>query len=305
MSFCDLRKSLSAFNSEKAGSDSVTRFMSQYRSSYGLDFAELPGVFYKAGLVRSSGFDVVVQQWTAPQSRGLCCCVHGYFDHVGLYRHLLHFLLQQGYSVMAFDLPGHGLSSGDAVWIDRFDRYVDVLMDVLAATQQELTGVVGQSTGGAIIAHALLQQRLHVDKVALLAPLLRAASWWKIVASYALLRHWCKRLPRQFSASSHDSTFSKWLRLEDSLQSSSLSVPWVGAMIAAERCFNGYQPIEQQGILIQGSGDETVDWRYNLPVFAQQLPKFRTAVIEGAKHHLVNEIPFYREQVWQALATVF
>ena len=45
-------------------------------------------------------------------TRGTVLICHGYFDYVGLYRHLIAHVLELGYAVLAYDLPGHGLSSG-------------------------------------------------------------------------------------------------------------------------------------------------------------------------------------------------
>ncbi|MEB3734885.1 alpha/beta hydrolase [Halopseudomonas pachastrellae] len=47
--------------------------------------------------------------------------------HMGLYRHLIQWGAGAAYAVLAFDLPGHGLSSGERASIDCFLRYQKVL----------------------------------------------------------------------------------------------------------------------------------------------------------------------------------
>ncbi|WP_423811416.1 alpha/beta hydrolase, partial [Pseudomonas aeruginosa] len=41
---------------------------------------------------------------------GSLLLMHGYYDHMGLYRHVVDWALGMGFSVLACDLPGHGLS---------------------------------------------------------------------------------------------------------------------------------------------------------------------------------------------------
>ncbi|MNJ81944.1 hypothetical protein D3C77_810310 [compost metagenome] len=40
----------------------------------------------------------------------------------------------------------------------------------------------------------------------------------------------------------------------------------------------------------------TVDWRHNLRVLADKFDRPEVLMLEGAGHHLVNELPAYRER---------
>ncbi|SUV72968.1 lysophospholipase [Acinetobacter baumannii] len=38
--------------------------------------------------------------------------LHGYLEHSGIYQPIIREILEQGFSVITYDLPGHGLSNG-------------------------------------------------------------------------------------------------------------------------------------------------------------------------------------------------
>ncbi|MBK8289342.1 MAG: alpha/beta fold hydrolase, partial [Cellvibrionales bacterium] len=106
--------------------------------------------------------------------------VHGYYDHLGLYRHVVRFFLDQGYAVLGFDLPGHGLSSGQIAAIHDFDEYARAIHDVVTAASVHLPPLTlgfGQSTGCAAWMNYLMTGFTSpVEKLVLLSPLLRPAS---------------------------------------------------------------------------------------------------------------------------------
>ncbi len=92
-------------------------------------------------------------------------------------------LLDQGFSVLTYDLPGHGLSNGSPASIQNFDHYQQVLEAVYRyvkhAAQLPTPWLgIGQSTGGAIWLHHLLvllniAKTLMSRRVLLLSPLIR------------------------------------------------------------------------------------------------------------------------------------
>src|SRR5690606_36806023 len=101
-----------------------------YLSYCHINFAqEIPRVVHGFGRVNSGGFRVATHYWLSPECKGSVLIVHGHYDHVGVYRHPFELALHQGYAVLAFDLPCHGLSSGMVASIDSFGLYADVLSD--------------------------------------------------------------------------------------------------------------------------------------------------------------------------------
>ena len=135
--------------------DPLSESTRRYVAYYGLNFAEqLPDLEHGFGYFEAAGHQLSVHAWRPRAPRGTVLVCHGYFDHVGLYRHIIGHLLELGYAVLAYDLPGHGLSSGPQAVIDDFRTYRDVLEQCLALADNHFPrpwNVIAQSTGGAIV----------------------------------------------------------------------------------------------------------------------------------------------------------
>ena len=57
--------------------------------------------------------------------------------------------------------------------------------------------------------------------------------------------------------------------------------------------------------VVQGAGDDTVDWKFNLPAIRGKFPNAKEVLVPGARHHLVNESREFRDRVFGALADSF
>ncbi len=307
-----LRQSLSPIQFQESTPDSA--LLEQYRAHYGLklDTVERP-VDHRLGTFSVTGaydnvFQVVCQYFSLPQARhrGTAFLLHGYFDHVGLYGHLIRHCLELGLSVVIFDQPGHGLSSGVPASIDSFARYVSGLDTCLQlADAQQLAKpwyMIGQSTGAAVLMDALQQQTVPLlydaRRFILLAPLLRPRHWPVTRLQFAVLRHFLSSTRRVFVDNSHDREFLEFLKNHDALQCQVIPIDWIQAMIDYQRRF--YRaPIGRESLhVIQGTDDGTVDWQFNLDQIVAKFPESRTYMVAGARHHLVNESEYYRERIF-------
>ena len=305
-----LRESLGAMQFETPAPRS--ELLQKYCNFYGLNFGSaLQPVTHSIGYLASGEFKIVCQHFQVPlaQQRGTTFLVHGYFDHVGIYSHVIRRCLRRGFSVVIFDLPGHGLSSGVEASIGSFHQYVAALLACLQlAQQQQVHGpwtIIGQSTGGAIIIDALLEEQLatrfNFAAYVLLAPLLRSNSWYRSKLLFQITRWFLQSTRRKFARNSHDPEFLNFLQHNDSLQSRVLQRDWVLAMVDYQGRF-ARSPLSNQTLhIIHGSGDGTVDWKYNLPQFLAKFPRAKIYMIADAGHHLVNEAQPYRERVFAAL----
>lgn len=279
-----------------------------YLSYYGIDFSQqIPGVSHKMGGVEIDGYRVACHYWLpAGNPKATVLVIHGYFDHVGLYGHLIRYLLERDYAVVAFDLPGHGLSSGEQASIDRFLSYVMVtagVVECLEALPKPLHAV-GQSTGGAVLLKSLWvspDAAARIDKMVLLAPLVRPVYWNKVKLLYWLLHKFQDSVPREFIVTCSNPAFLEFVAHRDPLQSQRIPVKWVGAMKKWIELFPTLSPLEKKIHLIQGDNDNTVDWRYNNRVIIEKLANTSLTLIPGAGHHLVNESTPLREQIFSAM----
>lgn len=139
-----LRTSLAPFTTRQP----LSAQAQDYQRFYGLD---LPAHSWLGGF-QAAGFDLVGQAWLPDQPSATLFLLHGYYDHMGLYQHVIAWALKQGFAVISCDLPGHGLSSGERASINDFAVYQQVLEALFeqAHTLQlpHPWHLCGQSTGG-------------------------------------------------------------------------------------------------------------------------------------------------------------
>lgn len=286
-----------------------------YLRFYRINFSQTqPGVIHGLGVVVACGFRIATHYWLPPKPRGTLVVMHGYYDHVGIFSHAIAYGLEHGLAVLAFDLPGHGLSDGERVSIASFDHYADVLAAVLTQAgdflPRPLYGL-GQSTGAAVLLNYLWRYQhadsnaAHFYRLALLAPLILPRGWGLGRLVYFAVHRFVQQVKRGVSRSSHDPDFIDFIDNRDHLQSKFLSVRWVGAMKAWNRAFRALRPLDTRALVVQGTADLTVAWRYNTALIRQKLPNLEMQWITAAGHQLVNETRDYRDQVFTHVSDYF
>ena len=138
-----------------------------YLRHYGIHFSEdVPALAHHFGAVESDEHRLAAHLWMPAEPRGTAVVIHGYYDHTGLYGHLIRHLIDRGLAVVSFDLPGHGLSTGAQATIDTFDHYVDAFEATMRALEHHIPQpwfLLGQSTGGAVAMEWLLGRGVTRD----------------------------------------------------------------------------------------------------------------------------------------------
>lgn len=288
--------------------------LADYVRHYGLDFGgRIAGLRHGIGTVRVTvpdiGHDyrIAVQLFQVPQPRGTVLVLHGYYDHVGIFDHVIEHLLSRGFDVIAFDLPGHGLSGGEPASIGDFSEYQQVFATVLeGAVRSRLIvplSIVAQSTGGAIVMEWLLRTHSTSEEspfahVVLLAPLVRPVNWGMNRRVHTLISLFRKRIARKFAVNSHDPEFLRFLREDDPLQSHDLSVCWVGALKRWIPLIEAATPCDYPLVVIQGDEDGTVDWRHNLSLIGKKFPRMQAHMVATGRHQMANESPELRREIF-------
>jgi hypothetical protein len=79
-------------------------------------------------------------------------------------------LLQQGFAVVAFDAPAHGVSEGDYTNYFEFTDTVRAMVDAMG--EKNVVGIVAHSLGGAAVINCLSKEGMS-PKTVLIAPALR------------------------------------------------------------------------------------------------------------------------------------
>lgn len=304
-SIVELRKTLPVF--DIVDDQGVTPLLLSYINHYSLPSKKSELNFY-LGTLDVNQQSIFAAAWEPPISKGTAIIVHGYLDHLGLFSPLINYLLDQEFTVVCFDLPGLGLSDGERASIEDFAEYTLVLDHMIKLCQQRFTGPLhslGQSTGGAI----LLKHLLDADKntpypfasLNLLAPLLHPKGWWLNRHLLPIVTPFRKALKRRFGESSHDAEFLAFLREKDFFQPKEMPMQWFAAAEnwakQFEVCDGSNYPVN----IIQGTSDQTLDWKYNLEVFEKKLPNRQLQIIENAYHHMANEEPKLRKQIFEAM----
>jgi lysophospholipase len=278
----------------------------QYLNHYKINFPQsIDNVRHGFGSFEAAGFTLACHYWLPAFPKGTLFIFHGYLDHVGLFNHLIRFSLQNEYAVVAYDLPGMGLSSGDIANIDSFDQYhqcMEKCLQLFKGCAPKPWFGVGQSTG----ATALIQQALSsglepFSKIALLAPLIRSYGWKRSRWTYTFGRFFIRSIPRVFVENTHDKEFLKFIKKDDPMQPRRLPTRWVGAMKTWIDAVEKYPAQPLPLLIVQGSEDTTVDADYNIAVLKEKFPKAIVKEIPQGKHHLVAESAPYRAQVFAAI----
>jgi alpha-beta hydrolase superfamily lysophospholipase len=241
----------------------------------------------------------LTEQLTQP--KGTVCLLHGYLEHSGIYQPIIHELLEQGFSVVTYDLPGHGLSNGSPASIENFDHYQQVLQTVYRYVQhaEQLPKPwlgIGQSTGAAIWLHHLLayaqrRENPFIDRVLVLSPLIRPAktAWWHNPVGLGIIRRIKRQVPRHFRRNNHNPEFLRFIRLKDPLQPRMMGMDWILAMSKWMAEMEERPACRIPVWLAQGAQDQTVDWRYNIEFIRRKFRLQTLLMLEEGSHQLINE----------------
>lgn len=302
-----LRLALPVFNLKQPIGSALNHafVLQQYWRHYHLDDLMQQSDYY-FGLHPVLSYQICVQVWKPSQPRATLWVLHGYFDHVGLFHHLIRWALTQELAVVAFDLPGHGLSSGPPAVIDDFAEYRHTLHALLAEFADQLPQpalAAGQSTGGAILIDALLNPPFVPDQspwqqVVLLAPLVHPVGWRSVNVSYRLMKPFSEFVPRSFNGYTNDPDFLPFLEHNEPLQAKVISARWVGAMITWANHLALLSPSSASPCIIQGDCDQTVDYPFNISLLQTKFAHPEIHMLSGAHHHLVNESDEFRQKIF-------
>jgi alpha-beta hydrolase superfamily lysophospholipase len=274
-----------------------------YLAFYGLD---VPGARHWLGTREWAGHRVAVQVFEPDTARATVVIAHGYYDHAGVWRHVIRPLVGAGYRVVIYDQPGHGLTDGEPAAIGDFQTYVKVLDGAVGLAATRFPGklhLVAHSMGAGVVADWLLQGKgKPADHVVLLAPLFHSTAWGISRLGHAVVGRWFHAMPRKYRRNSGDPKFLAFTRA-DPLQCARLPSSWVTALGRWNRELATRSPCQRSVVVYQGDRDTTVAWKHNIPLLRRLFPKAAIHMVKGGQHQLMNETPKLRAQVIQGVLT--
>lgn len=280
------------------------RFLNHY-SAYKMSGTVRMGYFY-------SGEKKLAAYLFKPDSReikGTVYLLHGYLDHTLSNSSIINFLMDNGYAVLGFDFPGHGLSEGEPAAIDDFREYSSAFFSFVNLSRSfpgiKLTGpytALAHSTGCSVIMETLA---IHdsfdnlFDTIIMTAPLVHSVGWKFTPLGLGLAEPFTDSVFRRFGGSSSNKEHQKFVENNDPLQSRSVPFSWI---YAQEDWFERMElvPVNETSVfhIIQGTKDSVVDYKYNIPFLMEKYPNSQVYSIPKGGHSLFNEVPEIRDPVF-------
>ncbi|HBU70214.1 MAG TPA: hypothetical protein DEE98_07530 [Elusimicrobia bacterium] len=277
--------------------------VTDYFAYYGL--APMESVEHKFGSFRSQGYTLAAHCFIPKAYHSTVLLMHGYFEHSGLMGKLVRHLTSKGFLVALYDMPGHGLSSGAPAVIESFSTYSAVMEDFVRLLKTNFSvplNIVGHSTGGsAVIGYLFTRGAADLNKIVLAAPLVRIPMWRFTLIAYNLLSKFLASVPRKYHKSSSDKAFLDFYR-HDPLQIWVQPLAWVKALIDWNRQIANTPPVKKPMLVLQGTKDSVVEWKYNTVYIAKAFPAADIKIYKGFGHYLFNESEEFRGKVFEALA---
>jgi alpha-beta hydrolase superfamily lysophospholipase len=278
-----------------------TASIAGYIDFYRLDLDDAQHHF---GTFQSGSETIAAQIFLPHDPKGTLFLIHGYLDHSATLKHLIKDGVKRGFAVAVFDLPGHGLSTGERGHINDFSEYAAALRDFLASCAADLPGpfhLIAHSTGCSIVYEYLIhfrQDPFHC--VVFMAPLVHHSYWRLSTFGWRLAQPFVKTLPRINRRNSSDPDFLDFVK-KDPLQNQTLSIAFLAALNSWNERIKKYHRLSRPVLIIQGSADTVVDWKYNIGFFKTAIGPLEVQMVAGARHQLANESDALRVNIFNSV----
>lgn len=267
---------------------------------------DIEGASHTFGTFESQGFTIAAHIYRPASPKGTVVIMHGYLNHCGQLSHIISYLLQSGYAVCAYDMPGHGLSNGKDAWMDNFDKYALVLEEfklIVAKTCPAPYNVMAFSHGACSVIQTHLEGKENFfDKTILVAPLVHPAHWKHAKFTYRVYWPFKDSIHRVVRKNTSDKEFLKFNRSKDFLHKQRVPLMWVRALENWNTKMAALEPTENKLLYIQGDKDTTVDWKYNAKFLAQKFDT-KQIIIENGQHELFNETEEIKNKVFTEITS--
>ena len=247
----------------------------------------------------------------APEPVAAIALVHGYGDHGGRHTWFGEDMAARGYAVYAYDLRGHGQSSGTRGQIKRFDDYLDDTAVFLDEVRRRQPGrpvvLLGHSLGGLICVRFVQERPCDVRALILSSPFFALTVQpepAKLIGAKALSVVWPGHdIGNTVMAAdlSHDPAVVD-AYVTDPLVHHVATARWVAETLSAQDAAMAAAPrVTLPLLLLYGKDDQVADPAFAEAFYATAGSEDKKLVhYEGFYHELFNEVD--RAQVFADVA---
>ena len=129
-------------------------------------------------LEAKSSYQIFSQLWEAEKTvEGVIVLIHGLGEHSGRYNtHFANYFLNEGFSILSFDLPGHGKSGGQRGHIKDYDDFDELVSAGISYAKNKYPSlpifIYGHSLGGLIALEYSIQVNPDINGLIASAPVL-------------------------------------------------------------------------------------------------------------------------------------
>ncbi len=136
--------------------------------------------YSKSYFTSSDGLKLHTHSWMGDvKSDYVMTLIHGIGEHAKRYDHVAEFFVKRGFSVMAFDLRGHGQSEGKRGHTSSFKMILDDIEDFFKQQKEQFPEakhvLYGHSLGGHFLLNMILSKEIEADAVVASSPALKTA----------------------------------------------------------------------------------------------------------------------------------
>jgi alpha-beta hydrolase superfamily lysophospholipase len=130
-------------------------------------------------ITSKDGLKLYIKEWSIDKPKAVIYLVHGFGEHINRYNHVADFFNKNGFTVVGFDIRGHGQSEGKRGHTPQYDSYLDDIETYLTHFQAKYRGLptflYGHSMGGNLVLNYLIQRKPSISGVVVTGPWIRLA----------------------------------------------------------------------------------------------------------------------------------
>jgi len=247
--------------------------------------------------------------WQAENTKAVVVLVHGMGEHALRYEDsVIKYLLNQDYSVVAYDNFGHGKTKGKRGHCPNYGALLDSIDAAILKAETIFPNqplcLYGHSMGGNLVINYTLRRQHKIKTVVATSPFLRLAFQppkWKMTLGKLMLSIWPSiTLPSELEAQAISRDTNEVKRyVEDPLVHDKVSPMFTFPIIeAGEWAITHANNLKTPLLLLHGTGDRIIDYKAT-EAFAKNTKMAELHVFEGAYHELHHDI--IRENMLQTV----